>query len=162
MDLAELERRIRVLEDIEAIRNLKARYADACDRGYDADTLASLFTEDAVWTSDLFGRYEGREAIRRFFAGVSSDITFAMHYMTNPIIEVNGDEARGEWYLFQTTTFAAGNQAIFGAARYEDQYARVDGEWRFRQVQLSSVFWTPYEQGWVKRRFVQSDEGRRP
>ena len=44
MDLTDLERRIRALEDIEAIKQLKYRYADACDRGYDADTLADLFT----------------------------------------------------------------------------------------------------------------------
>ena len=64
MDLADLERRVRALEDIEAIKQLKYRYADACDRGYDADALADLFTEDAVWDGGLFGRYEGREAIR--------------------------------------------------------------------------------------------------
>jgi hypothetical protein len=64
VDLAELERRLRVLEDIEAIMQLKYRYADACDRGYDSDTLANLFTVDAIWEGDLFGRYEGREAIR--------------------------------------------------------------------------------------------------
>jgi hypothetical protein len=38
-----------LLEDAEAIRNLKARYAGLCDNQYDADGIASLFTEDAVW-----------------------------------------------------------------------------------------------------------------
>jgi hypothetical protein len=96
MDLADLERRVRALEDIEVIKQLKYRYADACDRGYDADALADLFTEDAVWDGGLFGRYEGREAIRRFFEGVSSDIVFATHYMMNPIITVEDDQARGQ------------------------------------------------------------------
>jgi len=155
MDPADLERRVRALEDVEAIKRLKYRYADACDRGYDADALAELFTEDAVWDGGLFGRYEGREAIRQFFQGVSSDITFAMHYMMNPIITVNGDRARGSWYLFQTCTFAEGNTAIWGAARYEEQYRRVGGEWKFRHLQLISSFWTPFDEGWVKRRFVQ-------
>jgi ketosteroid isomerase-like protein len=155
MDLAELDRRLRVLEDIEAIKQLKYRYADACDRGYDADVLADLFTVDAIWESDRFGRYEGREAIREFFRGVSADITFAMHYMTNPIINVDGDEANGEWYLVQTSTFAEGNRPILGAAKYADRYRRVDGTWKFRHVQLISTFWTPYEEGWVKRPFVQ-------
>jgi hypothetical protein len=63
-NLEDLERRIQILEDIEAIRRLKARYADACDRGYDADTIASPFAEDAVWDAGTFGRYEGREARR--------------------------------------------------------------------------------------------------
>jgi ketosteroid isomerase-like protein len=155
MDLTDLERRIRVLEDIEAIKQLKYRYADACDRGYDADTLADLFTLDAIWEGDLFGRYEGREAIREFFRGVSANIPFAVHYMTNPIISVDGDEANGEWYLFQTTTFAQNNTPILGSARYADQYRRVDGTWKFLHLQLISIFWTPYGEGWVKRPFIQ-------
>ena len=154
-NLDDLERRLQVLEDAEAIKRLKYRYADACDRGYDADTLASLFAEDAIWDGGLFGRYEGREAIRQFFQGVSSDIPFAMHYMMNPIIDVAGDEARGAWYLFQTCTFAAGNTAIWGAARYDETYRRVDGEWKFQHLNLISSFWTPFDEGWVKRPFVQ-------
>ena len=47
--LEQIERRLQVLEDAEAIRNLKARYAALCDNQYDADGIASLCTEDAVW-----------------------------------------------------------------------------------------------------------------
>jgi ketosteroid isomerase-like protein len=155
MDLTDLERRIRALEDIEAIKQLKYRYADACDRGYDADTLADLFTEDAIWDGGVFGRYDGQDAIRNYFRGVSSDIVFAMHYMMNPIIEVDGDQARGAWYLFQTCTFAEGNTPILGAAKYAERYQRVHGPWKFRHLQLISIFWTPYEEGWVKRPFIQ-------
>jgi ketosteroid isomerase-like protein len=157
MDLRDLERRIRALEDIEAIKQLKYRYADACDRGYDADTLADLFTEDAIWDGGVFGRYDGQEAIRQYFQDISSDIVFAMHYMMNPIIEVDGDAARGAWYLFQTCTFAEGNTPILGAAKYAERYQRVHGTWKFRHLQLISIFWTPYEEGWVKRPFIQEE-----
>ena len=65
--LEQLERRLQVLEDAEAIRKLKARYAALCDSQYDADGIAMLFTEDALWESPGLGRFEGREAIRNFF-----------------------------------------------------------------------------------------------
>lgn len=155
MDAGDLEKRVRVLEDIEAIKRLKHRYADACDRGYDAETLASLFAEEAVWDGGLFGRYEGREAIRAFFRGVSSDIVFAMHYMINPIVEVDGDRATGTWYLFQTCTFAEGNTPIWGAARYDEEYVREADGWKFQYLRLISSFWTPFDEGWVRRPFVQ-------
>jgi uncharacterized protein (TIGR02246 family) len=155
MDATELERRVRVLEDIEAIKRLKHRYADACDRGYDADALAALFADDAVWDGGLFGRHEGREAIREFFQGVSSDIVFALHYMMNPIIDVAGDRATGTWYLFQTCTFAKENTPIWGAARYDEEYVRESDGWKFRRLRLVSSFWTPFDEGWVKRPFVQ-------
>ena len=76
-----LERRVQRLEDLEAIRDLKARYAAACDNGYDADTLAAMFTEDAVWDGATLGRHVGREAIRAFFQGSSSRISFARHHV---------------------------------------------------------------------------------
>ena len=49
--LDRIERRLLVLEDAEAIRNLKARYAALCDNHYDADGIATLFIEDALWES---------------------------------------------------------------------------------------------------------------
>ena len=109
--LERIERRLQVLEDREAIRNLKVRYAALCDNQYDAEGIASLFTEDAVWESPALGRFEGREAIRNFFRGASSIFSFAIHYSLNGHIEIEGDQARARWYLFMPCTVAAGNQA---------------------------------------------------
>ena len=86
--LERIERRLRVLEDAEAIRNLKARYAEFCDSQYDADGIAMLFTEDALWESPGLGRFEGRQAIRNFFRGASAIFSFAIHYSLNGHIEV--------------------------------------------------------------------------
>ena len=54
----ELEKRIAQLEDIEAIRQLKARYCLYVDQRNE-DAWVSLFTEDVVWESDKFGIHEG-------------------------------------------------------------------------------------------------------
>jgi hypothetical protein len=154
MDLEALEKRIRVLEDIEAIKRLKAQYAYYCDDNYNADGIANLFVEDGIWDGGDFGRCEGREEIRQFFIEAPKMITFAIHYVLTPIIEVNGDSARGTWYLFQTCTFAEGNQAVWGAGRYNEEYIRVQGEWKFKKLVVSSIFWTPFDQGWVKKRYI--------
>jgi limonene-1,2-epoxide hydrolase len=77
--LDRIERRLQVLEDAEEIRNLKARYAALCDDHYNADGIAALFTEDAVWDSPGLGRFAGREAIRAFFQGAGEIISFAIH-----------------------------------------------------------------------------------
>ena len=61
-DLARLERverRLQALEDAEAIRNLKARYAALCDSQYDADGIAMLFTEDAPQHTGMHRGPEG-------------------------------------------------------------------------------------------------------
>ena len=135
--LEAIERRLQALEDAEAIRNLKARYAALCDQQYDADGIAMLFTEDALWESPALGRFEGRVAIRGFFRGAAEIFSFAIHYSLNGHIEVEGDTARARWYLFMPCTVAAGNQAVWRAGVDHDTYVRVDGTWMFRCVRRS-------------------------
>jgi ketosteroid isomerase-like protein len=53
--LEQIERRLQALEDAEAIRNLKSRYAALCDSNYDADGIAALFAEDATWEKPRSG-----------------------------------------------------------------------------------------------------------
>ena len=59
-----IEARIQRLEDIEAIKQNKARNCAHCDNDYAPDALAELFTEDAIWDGGVFGLHEVREAIR--------------------------------------------------------------------------------------------------
>jgi ketosteroid isomerase-like protein len=162
MDEGSLEARIQRLEDIEAIKQLKALYCSLCDDGYDADGLADLFTEDAVWDGGALGVAKGREKIRRFFENTPKVMPFAVHMVMNPSIEVDGDSATGRWYLFQSATFKPATPvpratALWGAARYDEEYVRVGGEWKFRRLRLTSRFWTPYAEGWEKRRSVFED-----
>jgi hypothetical protein len=152
-----LEERVQRLEDIEAIRRLKIRYAGLCDAQYDPDGLAALFTDEAVWDGgSAFGVHQGKSAIRAFFAGVSEQITFALHYMSGHIIDIapSGTEASGTWYLYVPATM--NGRAIWLAATYNDRYRKVGEEWLFSHVQVTVAFLTPYETGWVKERVVSS------
>jgi ketosteroid isomerase-like protein len=149
-----MERRLLALEDAEAIRNLKAHYAALCDDQYDADGIAALFTEDALWESPGLGRFEGREAIRGFFRGASGIFSFAIHYSLNGHIEVAGDTARARWYLFMPCTVAAGNQAMWRAGIDHETYARVGGAWMFRHKRSEPLMSVPFETGWATTRFV--------
>jgi ketosteroid isomerase-like protein len=152
--LERMERRLQALEDAEAIRNLKARYAALCDDQYDADGIAALFTEDALWESPALGRFEGREAIRGFFRGASGIFSFAIHYSLNGHIKVDGDSARARWYLFMPCTMTAGNQALWRAGIDHETYARVDGSWMFRHKRSEPLMSVPFETGWARTRFA--------
>ena len=59
MDISELEKRITRIEDIEAIKQLKARYCDICDDMHNPDRIASVFAEDGIWESGDFGVAQG-------------------------------------------------------------------------------------------------------
>jgi len=49
MDIGELEKRITVLEDIEAIKKLKARYCAVCDDNHNPEKITTLFAPDGIW-----------------------------------------------------------------------------------------------------------------
>ena len=153
MRMDDLERRIKTLEDIEEIKRLKARYCAYCDENYDAEGIAGLFTEDAVWDGGIRGRADGQQEIRDFFTQAAQRLPFAIHMVMNPIIQVDGDHATGMWYLFQACTYAEDNRAVWGSGRYDEKYVRVDGDWKFRHLTRTSHFWPPFDEGWAKTRF---------
>lgn len=149
----ELSARVARLEAIEEIRQLKGRYARLCDAGPDADGLAELFAEDAVMDQGpRWGVHAGREAIRRHFAGAAETMDFSMHYVGLDAIEVAPDltTASGRWYLWQPCTFELDGRAtpIWLSGRYEDEYVRQDGVWRFATVTFHTVLFTSFEAGW--------------
>src|SRR5258708_33894211 len=106
MNVDDLEKRVRLIEDVEAIKKLKHQYCHYCDANYDADAIAALYTEDAIWEGNGIGKFEGREAIRKFFKGASKSFKFAVHNVINPIINVQGDRPTAEGKLLQPGTVA--------------------------------------------------------
>ncbi len=152
---SELERRVDALESIEAIKRLKHQYCAHCDDGYDPDGIASQFVEDGVWDAgDAFGRYEGREAIRGFFAGVSEQIVFAGHLVMNEQIDVDAenDSARGLWWIIMPATMIQDGvpTAIWLLGQYDDRYVRRDGAWLFQSLKATIHFVKPHKDGWVE------------
>src|SRR5580698_11130508 len=99
MDIAELAKRITILEDIEAIKKLKARYCSVCDNDHNPDDIVTLFAEDGIWEGADIGAHKGHVAIRKLFEGFRDRISFSQHNVWSPIIEINGDRAKGQWYL---------------------------------------------------------------
>jgi len=131
------------LLDLEAIRALKVRYARYADAGYDADGLASLFTDDGVWDGGrLFGRAEGRDAIRAHFVSAPSRVTWALHYVLCPEITIapDGNSAEGTWYLWQPCTAVRKGVPTpsYLAGSYQETYVKVDGRWYFRTLELDA------------------------
>jgi hypothetical protein len=63
---------VRRLPTVEALKQLKYRYCVAVDTNYDANAIASMFTEDGVWDGGDLGYCSGRDAIRGVFAQTPS------------------------------------------------------------------------------------------
>lgn len=149
----DLETRMRRVEAAEEIRLLKAHYCDLCDAGYPPDELCTLFTADGVWDGAEMGVFEGHDARHKFFSNMPNVMSFAIHHVTNSAVEVAPDalRARGRWYLLQTATLHASNEAVWLAARYDDEIVWQDDRWQFRRVELRSRFYSSYVKGWAEQ-----------
>lgn len=151
MTTEELAKRITIVEDIEAIKKLKARYCAICDDNHNPDKITTLFAQDGIWEGEGLGINQGHAAIRALFQKFQERISFSQHNVMNPIIEVNGDRAKGIWYFLGPFTFRKGNRAVWLAARYEDDYVKIDGEWKFKHLRAIGRMSAPYETGWAKK-----------
>lgn len=141
--MSDIETRLQRLEDIEAIKQLIARYAKAADSNGDPTLMAPCFTQDAVWNCEGIGRWEGRDGVVQGLREVcTTGIPWALHYMTQPIIEVaaDGQSATGEYYLWELAkvTPEGGGEAqdTWIGGWYESQFRKESDRWYFKHIEL--------------------------
>jgi len=150
-----LEQRIQVLEDREEIVKLKARYVNLNDGGWKGPThtqpqaVADLFVADGVWDGRPGTGYAvGSVAIRQLFEAFQA-VPFIVHYVTNPLIEIDGDAATGHWHALVTMTMPD-RQALWTLGLYIEEYVRTAQGWKFKTLRFETASTTPYELGWGK------------
>ncbi|HZZ47668.1 MAG TPA: nuclear transport factor 2 family protein [Pseudonocardia sp.] len=155
-----LEQRLRCLEDINEIQRLKSEYTLACDDNYNPDAICELFTDDGLWSMNVFGHYEGKEAIRGFFTSVSKQIVWSLHAATTPSIGVSSDgtTAVGTWYLLAPCTVARDDgsgqkDAVVVTGNYQDKFRKVDGRWYFTEITARIHQISNLDEGWVRQPF---------
>ncbi len=126
------------LLDVVAIETVLRTHCRALDR-VDRDLLASCYHDDAVdrrageaavTAPDVVAREIARGERRRARSGGT------MHYLSNTLIDVAGEVARAESYLYvchwaeplsdSEVNFAEGARAV-------DRFERRDGEWRIAE-----------------------------
>jgi SnoaL-like domain len=128
------------LADIEAIKQLKARYFRLMDAKNWAE-LGDVFTRDAV-AGGGGTEITSRAAIIEFISTTASDRVRTAHQGFLPEIEIVGPgRARGVWAMsdyfeVRGTEPPVGFQ---GFGHYEDRYAREEGTWRISATRLTRI-----------------------
>jgi hypothetical protein len=149
-DLAALAERLRQLEDIEALRALKAEYAAAADAKYTptgerapafetaAERQAACFTEDAVWYGGPFGgTMIGCSALLAFFR--NSPWRFTAHLYDAPEISIDNDAASARWRLWEIGTRAVDGRTVLMVGTTEETYRRTPSGWKIASMQFSAL-----------------------
>ena len=137
--LKDAQKRLRVVEDIEQIKQLQYRYLN-CVMFAEYDNIGDLFAENAE-TRFSFGTEprpptKGRAAIEKMFQRpgghhVGKEGDFEVH----PIISVDGDTAKGNWVMYIMYFYPRTGQSLFWVQGiYDVDYIRENGEWKFKYL----------------------------
>jgi bile-acid 7alpha-dehydratase len=133
------------MEDIEAIKRLKAKYFRCVDKKL-WEEMETVLTEDAVADYGMgIELLQGRKAIIEFLKkNLGRDSMISVHQGHNPEIEITSDTtATGVWVLndrliIQTIATSSGWRY------YEDEYVKVNGEWKKKSTKITNILeeWT--------------------
>jgi hypothetical protein len=126
--------RLRVLEDIEAIKQLHYRYVNLLNLTK-WDEVMNFFSENSILDLDeVDGPQKGLKAIERYFkeeVGAyhkGQEGNFAAH----PIITISGDKGKGNWIYYCMLPHPKTHQSLFWIqGMYDCEYERANGQWKF-------------------------------
>ncbi len=129
-----------LVESIEEIRALRARYNYAVDEGT-PEEWAATFSKDGVFHALIPGQTPRGHAELAAFVPLCRATFGAMRHLTmNELIEVDGDTATQTAYLL----FIAENNGVVDGTVcvFEDELVREDGAWKFadRKVRPAMPF----------------------
>jgi len=167
--LAELEAKVGVLEDVQAIRRLHWAYGYYIDFNR-PDEVAELFAEDGSVVF-LSGEYVGKKGVKRlygdwiqqrFTGGRPGPVDGLLldHFQMQDIITVAPDRKTakgrfhgillGGWHDdFQDTREEVMPQQFMEAGIYENDYVVENGAWKIKRLNYMMQWQGNYEEGWA-------------
>ena len=127
--IGSLERRMDVLENIELIKKLKARYVRACDLKK-PDEIRDCFIQDADIDFTL-AKWDNRDDFVDYYIRWGTPVTkIDIHHAMNGVVEITGpDTASGVWSLFYYGINQDNGMAVQAANTYWDRYVFREGRW---------------------------------
>ena len=128
----EMEKRLRALEDLEAIKALHRSYILWLNNRQ-WDEMSECFTEDAVALIFRHPLCRGKSEIHKLFTETMSKVNTGKgrdaHFATLPVISVDGDRAKGQWLLYILIAHPDTGEAFrWIQGRYECTYDKADGK----------------------------------
>lgn len=144
--LENIDRRLRLLEDIEAIRALRMRY-HYCINEQEWGGIVGLYTDDAYVAIGTVMSARGTAAIDTFYRNLPDKVEIVKQFIHNHMVEVRGDEAEGISYL--DARYGDEGQSLLVAGRFKEKYRRTAEGWKISETLVEIYFAAPVEPGWM-------------
>ena len=127
------------MDDIEAIKQLKARYFRTMDTK-DWDAMREVFADDAVVDSTESGGsvVTGADTFMTFLRETLADVVTVHHGHTPEIELTSATTATGVWAMDDMLRWPTGME-LHGFGHYHETYQKVDGRWRIKTTTLTRL-----------------------
>jgi ketosteroid isomerase-like protein len=126
-------------EDIEAIKQLKARYCRTMDTK-DWDTMRSLFADDVIIdTAESGGNVvRGADEFMSFLRHAIGDVATVHHCHTPEIERTSATTASAIWAMEDMLRWPDGTE-LHGYGHYHESYERHAGTWHITSSRLTRL-----------------------
>ncbi len=116
--------------------------------------IPDLFAERGEIDFAHLGKAQGKTNVAAFYRQALSDLVpFVKQFIHNHVITINGDTGTGLSYLEAKPIF--NGESFLVAARFDDEYVRENGRWKFRKMTLVPYFMVPLREGWAGENKIQ-------
>ncbi len=151
---------VQELLDKDAIKELVYEWDYLTDERVDSDDVIDTFcTDDVIYDAGPLGRTEGKDAFKEVAREIwDEELFFTRHMRSNPVIDVDGDEATGKWYA-EIPSITGDGEAVWMQGTYEIDFRRVDDDWKISKYTFDFAYATPFDQGWVEQPFFEGVPG---
>jgi uncharacterized protein (TIGR02246 family) len=128
-----------MIDDLEAIKQLKARYCRSMDTK-DWAAMRTVFADDVtVDSADSGGNVTtGADEFLAFLQGVIGDAVTVHHCHTPEIELTTGTTASGVWAMEDTLRWPNGSE-LHGYGHYHETYEKREGVWRIASTKLTRL-----------------------
>jgi hypothetical protein len=135
MDIKELEKRVRAMEDLEEIKKMQYEYMSCHDNLQFAKAL-DFFTDDAEVEVRNSGVMKGRENYSKIFLETLSrrKERHDGHLVAQPSITIDGNKAWGHWIVYM---FFSVPTIEWIQGRHDCEYVKENGKWKFSKLKFA-------------------------
>lgn len=165
------------LEAAQACRNLMGRYSYLHSAFRNKEFMELWSKRDDVSQTMPFGKFIGYEGVYQSYVGFHGDRNnpedyeeirglMMIHEMCTDVIQVaaDGKTARGIWISPGTETAPSPGKekGSWCWGKYEVEFIKEDGVWKFWHMTLYPLFLTPYNRSWGQPALKMAGNGEMP
>ena len=144
--LETLEAEVRDLKDRNEIQELRFSYHIAVNEKQ-PESIKRLFAKNGGIDFAHLGTASGAELDKFYQHALSDLIPFVKQFIHNHSIQIDGDRGTGTSYLLATPVY--NGESYLVSARFDDEYVKEDGHWKFKKMALIPFFMVPLSEGWA-------------